>query len=299
MKSQSIHYTSCPVCGGNTIKEVLKVTDWSVSKELFDLWECETCTARFTQNIPSQEAIGPYYQSEAYISHTDTRKGLVNRLYHRVRSITLKQKRALVEKMTAKSKGQILDIGCGTGAFLNTMQEAGWQITGLEPDAIAVQNAFNLYGIRALPPDRLFQLEHGRFDAITMWHVLEHVHELPAYMQQLHQLLANEGRLFIAVPNYTSADAGFYQDVWAAYDVPRHLYHFSPKSMDALAAKYNFEIISIKRQWFDAVYVSMLSEKYRGGGIIKAFWNGFRSNLVALFNKRRCSSLIYVLKKKG
>ncbi|MEI9959159.1 MAG: class I SAM-dependent methyltransferase [Ferruginibacter sp.] len=249
--------------------------------------------------MPEQDAIGAYYASENYISHSDTKKGIINSLYHLVRKRTLTGKRRLILEETGKIKGAILDIGCGTGAFLNTMKEAEWNITGLEPDAIARAKATELYNIHPQEPQQLFELTPASFNAITLWHVLEHVHELHAYIKQIEKLLAHDGKAFIAVPNYTSKDADIYKEYWAAYDVPRHLYHFSPQSMETLLAQHGLKLIAVKRMWFDSFYVSMLSEQYKNGkgNIIKAVFNGFISNLKAWSNVRKCSSVIYVISK--
>lgn len=295
-----ITYKACPACGNENILQKLDALDFTVSKKSFSIWECGNCSLRFTQDVPAQHDIGGFYKSDAYVSHTDTRKGLVNKLYHLVRNITLKSKRKLLQSQTGKSKGSILDVGCGTGAFLNEMRVAGWSITGLEPDEVAVRNAMALYRISAQNPDRLFDLPKNHFDAITMWHVLEHVHQLNEYMSTLRDLLTNDGFLFIAVPNYTSFDASHYGKDWAAYDVPRHLYHFSPKSMEHLVNKHGLKLKAIKPMWFDSYYVSMLSEQIKNnkGNIIKAFFMGAVSNLNAIFNRKKCSSVIYVVGRK-
>ena len=292
-----IHYNNCPVCNSKNISVQLTATDHTVSNEQFAIWQCNDCSLRFTQDVPAQEAIGPYYVSENYISHSDTKKGLVNRLYHAVRKRTLQGKRKLLVRETGITKGEVLDIGCGTGAFLHTMQQAGWGITGLEPDATARERAGGLYGIHPQEPGKLFELQSATYHAITLWHVLEHVHELHAYIKQMETLLAAHGKIFIAVPNYTSADAAIYAANWAAYDVPRHLYHFSPQSMKKLLSTYNLQLLTVKPMWFDSFYVSMLSEQNKNGkgNIVKAFWNGFVSNVKALGDKRKCSSLIYVI----
>jgi 2-polyprenyl-3-methyl-5-hydroxy-6-metoxy-1,4-benzoquinol methylase len=275
---------------------VFSVEDYTVSHELFEIWECKSCTLRFTQNIPDADAVGAYYQSENYISHSDTSDGFINKLYHTVRSRTLLQKRKLVEKMTGKSAGKILDIGCGTGAFLRTMQEAGWQVTGLEPDATARQKAKELYQLDVESAENLFSLPAETFDAITMWHVLEHVHLLHDYISRTTKLLKPGGKLFIAVPNYTSNDEKVYKQYWAAYDVPRHLYHFSPQAMQKLLELHGININSMKPMWYDSFYVSILSEQYKNGksNIFKAFINGAVSNIKAMGDVKKCSSLIYV-----
>ncbi len=294
-----IHYTSCPICISTSIQQQLSAKDHTVSQATFSIWHCSNCTARFTQDVPAQDAIAAYYASDNYISHSDTKKGIINSLYHLVRKRTLISKARLVLNETGITKGQILDIGCGTGAFLDTMKQEDWSITGLEPDTIARNKAAELYNIHPQEPRKLFELAAGSFNAITMWHVLEHVHELHAYIKQIETLLAPNGKLFIAVPNYTSKDADIYGTDWAAYDVPRHLYHFSPQSMEELLTTYNLKLITCKPMWFDSFYVSMLSEQYKNGkgNIIKAVFNGLMSNLKALGNTRKCSSVIYVISK--
>ncbi|HRD56933.1 MAG TPA: class I SAM-dependent methyltransferase [Ferruginibacter sp.] len=294
-----IHYEQCPVCSGKNIQNFLRVKDYTVSGETYPLYQCSNCSFVFTQDIPSQEEIGKYYQSQNYISHSDTQQGLVNKLYHKVRKITLSGKRKLVAGKTGLTKGNLLDVGCGTGAFLNEMKLAGWQITGLEPDEVARKNANDLYAINPMPSHEIFNLPQSSYDAITLWHVLEHVHQLNEYVAQLNKLLKPAGVLFIAVPNYTSGDALHYKSHWAAYDVPRHLYHFSPNSMKLLMQNHGMNVKAIKPMWFDSVYVSMLSEQYKNGkgNIISAAWNGMLSNAKALINKERCSSLIYIIQK--
>ncbi len=291
-----ILYDSCPVCGSKNILPVISAKDYTVSLENFEIWECKHCTLRFTQNIPEQDEIGPYYRSENYISHSDTSKGFINKIYHSVRKHTLRQKKNLVERSTGIRKGNILDIGCGTGAFLNTMEKANWKVTGLEPDDNARKKALELYGLQFASPEKLFSLPHKNFDAITMWHVLEHVHDLHAYINQIKNLLKPHGKLFIAVPNHTSYDEEIYKEFWAAYDVPRHLYHFSPKSMRELLSLHGLGIISKKPMWYDSFYVSMLSEKYKTekSNTLRAFFNGMISNTRAIANVDECSSVIYV-----
>lgn len=293
-----IHYEHCPVCGDARIHPVLEVKDYTVSGKIFPVWHCDACSARFTQDVPEKDAIGAYYQSDDYISHSDTKEGIVNRLYHSVRSITLASKRRLVENASGKKAGRLLDIGCGTGAFLNAIHQAGWTVTGLEPDPGARDKATKRYGLAVRSIEDLFALEAGSFDVITLWHVLEHVHDLSAYVGEFKRLLAPGGTLLIAVPNYTSGDAAHYGAQWAAYDVPRHLYHFSPASMEKLLAPAGFAVVQKKPMWFDSFYVSMLSERYKAGKdkLVSAGWAGLRSNLHALGQAERCSSVIYVIK---
>ena len=292
-----IIYSACPCCNSENIVKALSAKDRTVSNEEFEIWQCNACTARFTQNVPDKNEIEKYYQSEDYISHSDTKKGFINSLYHRVRKRTLHSKRKTVEKFTKLSTGKVLDIGAGTGAFLSTMDKAGWNVTGIEPDEIARENAKKLYGLSLQTPQELFNLPPQSFDAITMWHVLEHVHELHEYMYQLKKLLKPTGCLFVAVPNYTCYDEKVYKEFWAAYDVPRHLYHFSPRSITQLLLQHGLQLKDIKPMWYDSIYVSMLSEKYKSGknNFLKAGWNGYVSNLKALFDNEKCSSVIYIV----
>lgn len=290
-----IHHNHCPVCLKGPIHKASTIKDYSVSKEVFEVWKCGYCTAAFTQNIPEASEIGRYYASENYVSHSDTREGLVNKIYHRVRNITLKHKRKLIQQKTRLMGGNLLDVGAGTGAFANEMQQAGWDVTALEPDEKARMHAKAFYGISLQAETRLFNLGQ-KFDAITLWHVLEHVHSLHEYGEQFKKLLKPGGKLFIAVPNYESSDAGYYGEAWAAWDVPRHLYHFSPKSMNIFLAMHGMKVVAMRPMWFDSFYVSMLSEPYKTGrqNLFRAVLKGLSSNAKAVTSVKKCSSVIYI-----
>ena len=294
-----IHYTVCPVCHSSKLQRALEAIDYTVSHKVFQIWQCGNCQLRFTQDVPDEASIGHYYRSEDYISHTETKKGLVNSLYHLVRKQTLSDKRRLILSATGHKQGKLLDIGAGTGAFAAHMQQNGWEVTGLEPDEAARQRAVELYRVQLLPVENLYSLPADSYDAITLWHVLEHVHDLHAYLQQLAKILKRGGRIFIAVPNYTSYDATVYQGTWAAYDVPRHLYHFSPSSINNLLEQHELQLQATQPMWYDSVYISMLSEKYKNGkgNTLKAVFTGLLSNFKAFVDKSRCSSLIYVIGK--
>ena len=292
-----IHYTHCPVCNSSAINPLLAVKDYSVTGESFMIWECNDCTLRFTQDVPDEASIAPYYQSQDYISHSNTDKGVLNKLYQRVRRLTLQQKAKLLIQQT-KDKGRLLDVGAGIGAFLSVMKAKGWEVTGIEPDEGARNIATQLFKLTLNEPSALYSLPENSCDAITLWHVLEHVHQLHDYIEHLKKLLAVNGKIFIAVPNYTSADATAYKNYWAAYDVPRHLYHFTPTAIEKLAAVHGLAVKAKKPMWFDSFYISLLSSKYRGGkSWLAAGWNGLRSNITALRNKDKCSSIIYILEK--
>ena len=293
-----VHYANCPVCGSADFNPLLTVKDFSVSQEEFVICQCSNCSLRFTQDIPDESSIGSYYQSSDYISHSNTSKGLINQLYQKVRNYTLNQKANLIIGETVK-QGRLLDIGAGIGAFLNTMKQIGWEINGIEPDEGARQQAKNLFNIELKETNTLNQLPGNSFDAITLWHVLEHVHQLHDYVERLKTLLKSNGKLFIAVPNYDSLDASIYKLYWAAYDVPRHLYHFTPKAIAVLMEKHGLKLVAKKPMWFDSFYISLLSSKYKNGKTnwLGAGMSGLRSNLKTLYNKDHCSSVIYIIEK--
>jgi SAM-dependent methyltransferase len=289
----------CPVCGSNRFKPFITCNDFFVSGEQFEIRECSGCGFKFTANAKDEENIGRYYQSEEYISHSNTSKGLVNAVYHRVRNYMLGRKSRLVEKVTGLKTGRLLDVGTGTGFFLNEMKKNGWQVSGTEKSDGARDFAQKEFGLEIEEPEQLFQLENESFDAITLWHVLEHIHRLDENMEAFARLLKPEGKLIIAVPNHTSYDARHYKQYWAAWDVPRHLWHFGPEQMKFFGEKYGFQLQSLHTMPFDSFYVSLLSEKYKKSNfaLFRGLMHGKISWLNSLANKERCSSVIYVFEK--
>lgn len=288
--------TVCPICDSKDFTELIRVKDHSISKEEFIIKQCASCGFKITSPRPTEEDLPSYYESEDYVSHSDTTKGIINFLYQKVKAITLNQKEKLISGLNTSNK--ILDLGCGTGDFLKFVSEKGWKTTGLEPDSGARNLALKKLPGQIHPIENLFELPSQSFGIITMWHVLEHVSELNKYMIQLNLLLENNGKLIIALPNPESADAKHYKEYWAAYDVPRHLFHFSKKNITELALKHNFKLEFIKPMVFDSFYVSMLSEKYKNGNIFKAANNGLISNLKGRKSQNH-SSLIYIFSKLG
>ncbi len=289
----------CPVCDGKIFSLFLNCTDFFVTGEKFQIKQCNSCGFKITENIEDENNIGSYYQSENYISHSNTSKGLVNSVYHSVRKYMLGRKRRLVEKATSLKTGQILDVGTGTGFFLNEMKENGWQVTGTEKSSDARDFAKKEFKLDNLPSEKLFTLKEKSFDAITLWHVLEHIHLLNDNMEIFHRLLKEKGKLIIAVPNHESSDAKHYKEFWAAYDVPRHIWHFSPKQMKQLGEKHGFSLTSIHSMPFDSFYVAMLSEKYKKSkmALFKGIFYGKISWLNSIINPVKCSSVIYVFQK--
>lgn len=288
--------TACPICKNTVFLLFLTCKDYTASKEKFNLVTCKACNFVFTNPRPKQSEIGRYYQVENYISHTGTQSGLVNKLYHFARKFTLKQKLKLVNSLA--QKGLLLDIGCGTGNFLQVVKNDGWKIIGVEPDPSARKLAIETCGENIHEESFLSKVENQKFDIITMWHVLEHVHELDQRMGQLKNLLKPGGRIIVAVPNCASKDAAHYKAFWGAYDVPRHLYHFKPSDIKNLFDKNSFEVEKILPMKLDSFYVSILSEKYKGGNMISGIWQGLLSNIHAAKNFGTYSSQIYIIKHK-
>lgn len=293
---------NCPICNHSNSILVIESQDFSLTQESFSIYHCTNCSLRYTSPVPNKTEISKYYKFIEYISHTDVKEGWMNRLYHYVRNKTLAQKTKWVQSLFTGHKGHLLDIGAGTGAFAHAMHEKGWKVTGLEPDAETRSKAFENYKIQLQSTDTIFDLPENEFEVISMWHVLEHVHDLKPYLNQCFKSLKKHGRLIIAVPNYTSFDAKYYKKYWAAYDLPRHLYHFSPKSMSILLNEFGFEIVTIKPMWYDSYYVSLLSEKYKQAGklgLLLAVVIGTISNLFAISDTSKSSSIIYEIKKKS
>lgn len=290
---------SCPICNHDKYTEKLVCQDYTVSKEEFKIVECNNCKFWFTNPIPESKNLGGYYESDDYVSHSNTNKGLIHKLYQSVRNYTLKQKLKLIDGLNSTNKN-LLDIGSGTGEFSNICQSNGWNVIGIEPSEKARSFAKKEYQLDIREESDLKEIDPKSFDVITMWHVLEHVYHLDERMQEIKRLIKDSGYLIVAVPNRLSKDALYYQNEWAAYDVPRHLYHFTPNDIKNLSDKYEFDLVDIKPMKFDSFYVSMLSEKYKTGKInyVSAFIKGWQSNRAA-GSENRYSSQIYLLKNKS
>jgi len=293
------HYTICPVCDSTNIDLHLQTNDFFLSSEPFSLFRCLSCGFVFTQDHPDEKEISNYYASEDYLSHNDSARGLTSILFRFSRKIMLGRKRKITEKAAGLIKGRLLDIGCGTGHFLNVMKKAEWEVKGIEINDKAREYAVSSFGVEVINPGLIALLETNSFDIITMWHVLEHFQDPVMYLSEVSRLMKADGVCIIALPNCSSYDAEHYGKFWAAFDVPRHLWHFSPFTFQLFTQKSGFKIKSVKSLPLDVFYISMLSEKHRGNrlyfitGIAKGGWFWFLS----LFKKTKISSLIYILKK--
>jgi len=248
-----------------------------------------------------ESEIGHFYESPYYISHSNSTKGLFNKTYQLIRNITIQSKLKLISSLAGGDK-TLLDMGCGTGEFLNTCSKAGWNVTGIEPNPSARNFATSNYHLNVVDESFLKNLPSDNFKIITLWHVLEHVHSLNERLGDISRLLKTDGYAVIAVPNYKSHDASIYREYWAAYDVPRHLYHFSPETIKRLFVNHSFEWVRSIPMKYDSYYVSMLSEKYKKSSpvwaAVKGTLSGLKSNLAAKKNAEKYSSVIYLFRKK-
>jgi SAM-dependent methyltransferase len=287
----------CPICNSSSFTPFLSAKDHTTTGEQFEIVKCTKCSFTLTSPRPDISSMGKYYQSEKYISHTGGNKSLFDKVYVLARAITLGWKLKLINKY--KPTSSILDYGCGTGEFLHHLKSSGWAITGVEPSEEARNKAIHL--LQNPIHSSIEKIEGSQFDAITLWHVLEHIHDLNEKLSSIKSLLKQDGIIFIAVPNHESPDAQKYAAYWAGYDVPRHLWHFSKDSMKKLFDKIGLELINIHPMKLDAYYVSLLSEEYKNpdqskiASAFKAIVSGFTSNLTANQNH---SSLIYIAKKR-
>ncbi|MGC3948256.1 MAG: class I SAM-dependent methyltransferase [Chryseolinea sp.] len=290
---------SCPICHSESFTTFLKVKDHTVSQETFNILRCNNCSFLLTHPLPAD--LGKYYESAAYISHSDKTSSITDALYKVARTITLRWKTNLIQHYNQLPTRTLLDYGCGTGAFLTHAKRSGWQIAGVEP-AQQPREAASISTQSTIPPS-IQKLPSGKYSIITLWHVLEHVQQLHETLSELTAKLEDNGTIFIAVPNHNSVDAQKYREHWAAYDTPRHLWHFSKTSMFELMKQHQLTPHKIVPMKLDAFYVSILSEQYKSSKssaglreLLTGMINGLKSNLRAVGNQEY-SSLIYIARK--
>lgn len=298
----TISIESCPICGSNHIEKAFDAIDHFVSRQHFPVCDCRECGFRFTNNFPSEDTIGKYYDSPDYISHSDSYKGMFNKLYHLMRKCMLTHKVNLVSRYTEGQNRRLLDIGCGTGYFLQAAKERGFTVAGIEKNDKARALAITHFGLEVKDEKSFFKIADSSFHMVTLWHVLEHLEKLNESIDKIGEILTPDGTVVIALPNYRSFDAKYYKETWAAYDTPRHLWHFTPDTLGKLLSKHNMKVIRKYRMPLDAFYVSLLSEQYRGSKTwmkyLRAFAIGKAGFLFSLFDLRQSSSIIYIVKKK-
>jgi len=290
----------CPLCQSDNRVPHLKCTDYLVTGEEFDLYKCKSCGFIFTDKYPEEHEIGRYYESSDYISHDDNARGLINRIYLLARSLMLGRKRKAIMKITGRKTGRLLDIGCGTGYFPGMMKDHGWEVTGVEPNIKARDYARTSFGIEVIDPEQISTLPSASYDCITLWHTLEHFHDPQSYAREIDRLLSPDGICLIAIPNSSSYDAQYFGKFWAAWDVPRHLWHFDPDTFSLFAEKAGFRIVATRALPLDVFYISILSFRNKGikypfiTGSVLGSWFAFKS----IFRTGQSSSLIYFLKER-
>lgn len=294
-----VHHDVCPLCSSENIALLFRCTDHFTSKKEFAVFTCATCGFIFTQDYPEENEIGRYYESDDYISHTDTAKGFSNKLYRLARKIMLTRKRSIVEGITKLKRGSLLDIGSGTGYFAATMRDSGWAVKGIEINEKAGSFAATHFGLDISPPSDLNLILSGTHDCITLWHVLEHFHDPSEYLSEIKRILKPGSVCILALPNSNSYDAIYYKNNWAAWDVPRHLWHFNPSTFRKFAEKEGYLFEKIRTLPLDVFYISQLSEKYKGDtmGFLKGILKASVFAILAFLRKERCSSVIYILRK--
>ena len=286
----------CPVCENDSFTEFLKSKDFFLTGKEFIIVQCKRCGFKFTNPRPGKDEISAYYESEDYLSHHTEKNDPETRVYKWIRKINIRSKYKIIHRYSSGKK--LLDIGCGTGEFLAYCRQKGMEITGIEPGKKAQEYASGKLQLPVYDESWLNDQKYPGFDIITLWHVLEHVHGLIERMKIIKDLLNPGGLVCIALPNPGSWDARHYKEYWAAYDLPRHLYHFDRPSIMKLAEKNELKVIKIIPIKWDAYYISLLSGKYmsRKSGFLKAIINGYRSNLSGRGDNMNYSSLIYILK---
>ncbi len=296
-----VHLSKCPLCDSEDISNYLKCRDHFLSGEMFELSVCGSCGFIFTQDHPGERDSARYYESDEYASHNIGSTGFFNMIYRLSRKIMLAGKRRLIIRATGMKSGRLLDIGSGSGHFLSGMKNAGWDVTGIEINDKARDISEKLFSLNVISPERTDTLKSGSYDCITLWHVLEHFHDPFHYAVEIKRLLKEEGICIAALPNSASYDARHYSGSWAAYDVPRHLWHFSPETFRLFSAKAGFRLKKIIPLPPDVFYISMLSEKYKGSGIyyLKGILRGIWFSFLSLFRKHRSSSLVYILENRS
>lgn len=287
----------CPWCGSDKAQINLWLKDEFLSKEDFHICECLNCGLLYTMPRPTKEKIGNYYKSEEYYSHQENKKGFIPRIYEAVKKTNLKHKYKLATKDL--KKGRLLDIGCGVGDFLQTAESKGWECIGVEPSDDAKAIAQKRTKAKILKSEELEKMEDASFDLITMWHVLEHVDNLKWQMEQLNRLVKPNGRVVIAVPNYKSYDGQYYKELWAAYDVPRHLNHFNRTTLPNIFKTNGLKLLKEDKLVWDAYYISYMSEQYKHHpfALVRGAYRGLISNCKAR-RSGEWSSLVYIFEKK-
>ena len=295
---ESYSINRCPVCGHSSFKHFLNVPDWLVSKEVFELQQCEQCQFVFTANAPLEKDAGPYYNSEEYVEHSDTSSGLIYSIYHVARRAMLHYKYIKIKRLHVGKK--LLDVGSGSGYFLNFMKKKDYDVTGVEISEKAIALCKKNFGIKAHSPSEFLEEKlDTNYDIISLWHVFEHVYSYDAYFELFSKSLNDNGCLILALPNCDSQDARMNKVYWGAYDTPRHIWHFTPKTIELFAMERGFKMIKKHRMPLDPFFNVMVSDSYKDKFTVLPYTllKGLYSYISSLLNIEKSSSIIYIFQK--
>ncbi|HEY0979017.1 MAG TPA: class I SAM-dependent methyltransferase [Flavobacteriales bacterium] len=288
----------CPKCGNGTFQDLLQAQDYTATQQRFWIKTCTLCGLAATSPRPRPEQIAHYYRSATYISHTNNASGIANMLYQWARKGAIRNKHRLIARY--HQGGSVLDIGCGTGEFLGYLKSRGYHTQGVEPSLEAREMAIRNHALPVVPGLESIA-PHEQYSVITLWHVLEHLYDPHTTLKQIHARAKSSSLLVIAVPDRESWDAHHYGAEWAAYDVPRHLFHYRRADIHALLQTHGFQVIATKRMLLDSIYVSMLTERNSGRSpalaLILGTLIGAWSNLASFCSSRPTSSTLYLARK--
>lgn len=276
----------------NTPLLLAKCKDHLVSHEQFSVVLDKASQIASTHPQPAAHLLPAYYQSDEYISHGTKQRSVFSLLYALIQKRMFGIKRQWLSNGTQQAP-RYLDYGCGTGALVRYLTAKGWDAHGVEPNAKARKVFNNLKVVSSLG-----ELTPAPFDVIGLWHVLEHVPNPTETLAELIDILTPQGKLFLALPNFNSYDAAFYSNEWAGYDVPRHLWHFSSHGIVQLCESLGLKHTKTNGMFFDAFYVSYLSEKHRRKcfPFVRGFFIGLWSNIRAK-KTGEYSAMLYCFEK--
>lgn len=274
-------------------EKTFRVKDHFLSNEFFSLTYVQNTAMFVTSPKPDEDKMASYYESSRYLSHQKTGNDFFSKAYFFSRQFTTSLKIRMISSLFSKP-GKVLDVGSGTGELLTALKNKGWNVKGIEPNKAAKQTAFDK-GISH--EHSLGEVEKNSLDLVVFWHSLEHVYALNNTLNEVKKILKPTGILMVACPNHESWDAKYYGNFWAAWDVPRHLSHFSSKSLNIILKPQGFKLVRKSPLFLDAIYVSILSEKIKKGKLVflKGLIVGVVSNLAGFFTKNY-SSHVYFFK---
>jgi 2-polyprenyl-3-methyl-5-hydroxy-6-metoxy-1,4-benzoquinol methylase len=245
-KPMDLEFVKCNYCGSENSSSFVSGRDFASNEEdgtIFVLNTCNNCGLVYQNPRPHSSSIAKYYP-DSYSPYN--KKGYFVKIFDNVISSSRKERRCLLNFLQT---GNLLDIGCANGIFLNEMQKKGqFEVTGVEFSPIASQKARLDFGLNVITGDLLAaNFQGGQFDVVTMWNVLEHVHDPMGTMKEVHRILKPGGFFIIRVPNPQSLAANIFGKFWAGFDLPRHLFIFHKNILVKMAQDAGF---SIKRTYF-------------------------------------------------